>query len=222
MPMLHLVADLHLGRSHDHDAAITTALAGLAFDPGDLLAVLGDVTDDGEAGQYATALRLLAPYRDRILLVPGNHDAGRLGLLTEAGARRRWRQLVAALGGLTSARCGSRWLVALDSCRYTVLPTDLARGRLGRAETRRAVAGCAEARRRFLRPTLLLHHWPWCSDPTLALDDGDEVQRLVAVQQCDLWAGHTHHADRRSGPGWRAVCLADLASTGRAEVVDCG
>jgi 3',5'-cyclic AMP phosphodiesterase CpdA len=74
--LAHL-SDLHVGRDAVTDweaARVCDAL--LAADVDDVL-VTGDVTHRGRAAELATFERLFAPLRDRLLVVPGNHD--RLG-----------------------------------------------------------------------------------------------------------------------------------------------
>jgi 3',5'-cyclic-AMP phosphodiesterase len=68
------ISDLHVGRDARTDAAtaaLARALADLRVD--DVL-LTGDVTHRGRATELATFERLLAPVRDRLVVVPGNHD----------------------------------------------------------------------------------------------------------------------------------------------------
>lgn len=221
MTRLLLTADWHLHGSASRNRPVRDALRELdrGRGPGDWLLVAGDVTDGGTEAEYAQALALLRPWAGRCLLAPGNHDCGPLGLLVGSGARSRWRKLVELLHAPAQAEVGGRLVQVLDSCLYSWLPTDLARGRLGDRQTKRARSAAATARTRGLHPMLLLHHWPWCTDGTLALDDGPAVQRLVAELGCELVAGHTHEAAGTGGAGWSARCLPDLRSVGRAEVM---
>ena len=71
------VSDLHIGRDAATDraaAAVCEALLGARIDE---ILVTGDVTNRGRAVEHARFERLFAPLRDRLLVVPGNHD--RLG-----------------------------------------------------------------------------------------------------------------------------------------------
>jgi len=68
------VSDLHYGRDAATERAaaqVRDALVALRVD--DVL-VTGDVTDRGRAHEYETFERTFAPLRDRMLVVPGNHD----------------------------------------------------------------------------------------------------------------------------------------------------
>jgi 3',5'-cyclic AMP phosphodiesterase CpdA len=74
--LAHL-SDLHVGRDAATDReALRVRDALLAARVDDVL-VTGDVTHRGRAGELATFERLFAPLRDRLHVVPGNHD--RLG-----------------------------------------------------------------------------------------------------------------------------------------------
>jgi 3',5'-cyclic AMP phosphodiesterase CpdA len=71
------VSDLHFGRDGSTErAAARICDALLAMHVDDVL-VTGDVTNRGRADEYERFARTFAPLRDRMLVVPGNHD--RLG-----------------------------------------------------------------------------------------------------------------------------------------------
>ena len=71
------VSDLHVGRDAATDrAAVLLRDALLAGQVDDVL-LTGDVTHRGRREELATFERIFAPLRDRLLVVPGNHD--RLG-----------------------------------------------------------------------------------------------------------------------------------------------
>lgn len=222
MPRLYLVADLHCRASRENNDILAMRLSSLrsALEPGDWVAVLGDVTDDGTADQYSEAARLLDPFRGRLLACPGNHDAGLLGLCYSLPARRRWAGLCRQLGAVTEAQVGARWVVALDSCRYTLWPGDLARGRLGGGEIRRTRECVERAAERGLQATIIMHHDPYCSDPTLLLDDAEALLG-IAAGVADLAWGHTHRLLRwRDDDGRERVSVGNLrgAAAGRGPV----
>lgn len=221
MPRLYLIADLHCRACSEDNALVQERLADLrsALELGDFVGVLGDLTDSGTSGQYDEAARVLAPFAGRLLLCPGNHDAGPSGLLYSAAARRRFGGLCKKLGAVQEAQVGHRWVVALDSCRYTFWPGDLARGRLGGGDLRRAKEAIVYGRKHGLVPTLLLHHDPYCSDPTLLLDDAGELLGL-ASGAADLAWGHTHRLLRWREEGRERVSVGDLrgGSAGKGRV----
>jgi 3',5'-cyclic AMP phosphodiesterase CpdA len=71
------VSDLHLGRDRETDAANARLVHALLEEDVDAVLVTGDVTDRGRRAELAAFERLFAPLRERVLVVPGNHD--RLG-----------------------------------------------------------------------------------------------------------------------------------------------
>lgn len=218
---LGLLADLHLVSDRHRNTTVEHTLGRLRERelPADWLAIAGDLTDNGAEGEYAEALRLLMPWRGRIMLAPGNHDGSVLGLFVQFAARRRWSRLCRALAAPVEAEL-SGWLVrSYDSCLLTSSPLDLARGRMGRAQLGRIPGHLARARARGLRPAILQHHWPYCRDEDLLLVDAAAELRLVEGR-ADLWAGHTHRAEVRDVAGSVLRCLG--AACEGAEVVSIG
>src|SRR6266536_6606724 len=68
------VSDLHLGRDARTDAATASLVRALLEADVDEVLLTGDVTHRGRAAELATFERLFAPLRDRLVVVPGNHD----------------------------------------------------------------------------------------------------------------------------------------------------
>jgi 3',5'-cyclic AMP phosphodiesterase CpdA len=71
------VSDLHIGRDAATDRAAAQLCEALHAARVDDVLVTGDLTHRGRAVELGRFERLFAPLRDRLLLVPGNHD--RLG-----------------------------------------------------------------------------------------------------------------------------------------------
>lgn len=71
------ISDLHVGRDAATDVAVRATVAVLEAAGVDEVLVTGDVTHRGRAEELAAFERAFAPIRDRVVLVPGNHD--RLG-----------------------------------------------------------------------------------------------------------------------------------------------
>lgn len=186
------ITDTHLPSSGG-EVAVAHVLAQMA--PLDVVVVTGDITDDGTADQYDLAERLLWPLRGRLLLTPGNHDYGPLGLNCEPAAVTRYRELARDLG---SPAPGTRWIVGrwlllgLDSCRQT--EAHLARGHLGSQQLDRLKETLKFADRAYLRTIVALHHAAQDSDPTLLLEDGDEFLKLVWGKADMVLCGHQHGA----------------------------
>lgn len=216
MPRLLLTADWHLHRSSARNREIEGKLRTQVLPlvaAGDWLAVLGDLTDGGQEEEYGEARRLLGPLRGRLLLCPGNHDQGLWGLLIQDGARRRWQRLVKEWHVPRRQQIGQRLVECFDSVRYSPLPFDLARGRLGVTERKRLARLIDDAGRADLRPTALWHHWPYCDDQTLLLEDRQAVLKLVEGR-CDIACGHIHEADRREVAGSVALSVIDFRQAG--------
>jgi len=82
MLRIYHISDLHFSRKEsDNDGArILLDRIARTFNAqpgcGDYLLVTGDITDTGSRAEYFLALEALMPFRDRIFVVPGNHDYG--------------------------------------------------------------------------------------------------------------------------------------------------
>ena len=191
MRVFHLT-DLHLP-SPGGEAAIARVIRDVTRGS-DVVVITGDITDDGSQEQYDLAYRLLSPLRGHLLLAPGNHDYGPLGLAYDEECEARWLSLCAAL---CCPRPGSPWrrdgwmMVALDSCRKDPV---LARGNLGESQLARLRDAIQLARRTRTKLLVAIHHDVALTDPTLALDDGDALLALAWSAADVVLMGHTHGA----------------------------
>jgi len=177
--------------------------------PGAWLVIAGDITDDGHPDQYREAERLLLPWRHRLVVAPGNHDYGYLGLTYDPQCVAAWQSWCDRMGALDDVilqtKTGRVRVVAIDTCCATPGPWDLARGEVGSAELAR-VRGAVELRRRYMgtmrqhRLLCVTHHDPYCTDETLLLEDASEYLDAASGADWLVW-GHTHRewlsADRR-------------------------
>ena len=77
------ISDLHIGRDPRTDAAAVRVCEALLEADVDDVLVTGDVTHGGLEAEMDAFDRVFAPLRDRLLVVPGNHD--RMG--DDAGQR---------------------------------------------------------------------------------------------------------------------------------------
>jgi len=213
-----LGSDLHAQGRLPDDAIIHKAFEVLAdrFRPGDWLVILGDLTQDGTAAQYAAARALLAPYVGRCMASLGNHVLGPLGLSVSTAAEARWIALATWLRSPEVLDLGPMRLLEVDSCRRT---PRLARGRVGAAELRRLRLRVAAARAAGQIPVAVQHCDPLCDDPTLALDDGAE-ELAVLGPGAGVWCGHTHRAGLREvGGTWVRTVGALCEGQGWTEIV---
>jgi len=117
------LSDVHVGGSRYREALLRAAIEEINAAEPDLVVVAGDLTDDGYPDQYPVAREELAAIAcERVVQVPGNHDARNVGYLQYEdtfGARDSRERL--ECGDLTVA------LVAVDSSK-----PDLDDGEIGR------------------------------------------------------------------------------------------
>ena len=117
------ISDVHVGGSRYREDLLRTAIEEINAAEPDLVVVAGDLTDDGYPDQYPLAKRELdAIACERIVRVPGNHDARNVGYLRfEDTFGSRDSRLRFAIGELEVA------LVAVDTSK-----PDLDEGEVGR------------------------------------------------------------------------------------------
>lgn len=100
MKIFH-VSDLHFGAnpSSNRDAITLLGHVWTGFDSAvDHLMITGDITANGDEGEYFQAARALSRFQGRLLLVPGNHDYCNWGNdFGEERARRFESHLLAPL-----------------------------------------------------------------------------------------------------------------------------
>ena len=106
------ISDVHVGGGRYRQELLHTAIDEINATQPDLVVVAGDLTDDGYPDQYPLAHEELARIAcERVVRVPGNHDARNVGYLrfedtfgardsrlkldipdasTTAGSRRVW------------------------------------------------------------------------------------------------------------------------------------
>lgn len=98
--MIH-VSDLHLKSKTGQNSEPLALLRKVhgQFDSRTYLLVTGDIADDGDDAQFRNAVQALSPFKDRLLIVPGNHDAANHGLDYSRGREEHFEQyLLTPLG----------------------------------------------------------------------------------------------------------------------------
>lgn len=188
------ISDLHCRGHRDANAVVSEGLEKLKLDlhPEDLLVVTGDVTNHGREDEYEEARRLLDPFVGQLLLCPGNHDDGWLGLLWFASARKRWSKLLEQIKAPTVAQVGHCLVAGFDSVRHTVSPFDTARQNLGGTERKKLSAFLATAADKGLAPVVAFHGSTLDDSPFELLLDRAEVKKLLARRATYCLMGHEH------------------------------
>jgi Icc protein len=213
------ISDLHLGRDPHTDASVAR-IAGVLEDAGvDVVLVTGDVTHRGRRCELQSFEAMFAPLRDRVVVVPGNHD--RLG--DDAG-----RHLMPSARVAGETRPGLH-VVRLDSTAPHNRSLLSAHGELS-VDDIAAVDSAVDAAPPGTLVALMLHHhllplpedylperiaswlgWPHASE--LAL--GRELLEALSGR-CDLVVhGHRHAPSSLvlAGPAGRPLHVMNAGST---------
>ncbi|MFA4971222.1 MAG: metallophosphoesterase [bacterium] len=198
MRIIH-ISDLHIRGNNKDNAVVREKLAGILdmFTAGDVVVATGDITDDGKEDQYAKAEVLLAPFTGRLMLVPGNHDFGRLGNFYSADCVRRFATLRVALAAETN------WMfrvdgfpvgqiIGLDTCLRTGSIVDFAQGRVGFWQRTRLRWKLDEMKKHRAVSVVALHHNPYYTDWFCRLKDAKEFFEVVLGRADIVLMGHEH------------------------------
>jgi 3',5'-cyclic-AMP phosphodiesterase len=225
MKFLHL-SDLHI---HTHESSNKEVIVMLEFVakryPDHRLLVTGDITDDGTQAQYENAFALLQPFKERVFLVPGNHDYGAVGNFYSHERALRFDRLLAQplnQGGTFKGDTtpvvnvlqdggAEIMVIALDSNLETEHPFDFACGQIGDTQLRELktiLSGQAAAR---MVKILLLHHHPFMlNDPFMELKDAKALASAVYGRVDLILFGHKHEMSQREKTwGTRYVLSSD-------------
>ena len=179
------LSDVHVGGGRYSRELLAAAIEEINAAGPDVVVVAGDLTDDGYPDQYPLAKQELAAITcERVILVPGNHDARNVGYLRYEdtfGARDTRVRLDCA--GLDVA------LVAVDSSK-----PDLDEGEIGREHygwIEEGFAGDAD-----LRIFVCHHHLmpvPGTGrERNQVLDAGDVISLLRQLEVDLVLSGHRH------------------------------
>lgn len=188
------------------------------------LVVLGDLTDRGTIREYKEARAALSRYRGPVVVVPGNHDVtspARLGMGFSRSAYDRFMLHSYSLMGATppcAMECEGYRLLLLDSSAHNEKGTLFARGRIGHEQLAWLASELADP-----RPTVVaMHHYPERVNPTLAVEDADELMRVCARDHVTIINGHRHlegeYQRKKNRP--RILTHGQCVETGRVRVFD--
>lgn len=172
--------------------------------------VTGDITDSGTPEARAEALRILSPMflRERLSVVPGNHDCGTLG---NYYIEERWRAFCACFRPLWGDRVGFPWVKHVGPLAIVGLDSNVkshgdfwATGNLGQqqlSELDRILGGLPP----FKIPVVLLHHHPYDTNGLTELVDAKALRTCLSARLKGrsgvVLYGHKHGSTvhRRSG-----------------------
>ena len=198
MRMIH-ISDLHLRGDMKHNRVVEEKLRQVQemMTDGDVLVVTGDIVDDGKENQYAHALRLLSPFKGRIVVVPGNHSFGALGNFYSKACHERFAKLRHALCAekpymfrVDGIAVGE--IIVLDSCMRTGSIVDFAQGQIGRWnlwKLKRKLDAMKAAR---AISVVALHHNPFYQDWFCRLNDAKKFFETVLGRADIVLMGHEH------------------------------
>ena len=179
------ISDVHVGGNRYRQELLRTAIDEINAETPDIVVIAGDITDDGYPDQYPLAHQELTRIEcERIVPVPGNHDARNVGYLRyEDTFGARDSRLRLDVDGIDLA------LVAVDSSK-----PDLDEGEIGREHygwIEEGFAGEAD-----LRVFLCHHHLmpiPGTGRERNQVLDAGDVLSLLRQSGVDLvLAGHRH------------------------------
>ena len=223
-----VLGDLHAGSERAHALAVA-AIADLNAARPDIVVQLGDLTDRGDAEEFAAAADLLTRLDAPFEVVMGNHDAYSYADEALTG-RSRFEALAGRPPeGLLREAAGIR-LLLLDSVEHEVSPFppyDLLSGAFGPGRGGAIVRGTltpaqhdllAEVATTDAPPALVfLHHppQPFTGFPPVifGLNDVDSGRLHATCDSGNVWgvfAGHTHRNHR--GPGFDGVAVVEVAA----------
>lgn len=174
----------------------------------DHLLVTGDVVDDGAAAQLEQARKALAPFTGRLLITPGNHDAGPLGNVYEEACVKRFEELllqplgiahrylakVPAVDELSDGGDTRLLAVGLNSVRETPKVVDFATGELGKTQVDALEGYLTNPRYAGWWHLVYLHHRPYelkLLHPAMFLDDAKDLLDTVTNRAHVLAFGHS-------------------------------
>lgn len=189
------------------------------------LVVLGDLTDRSMVKEWDEAREAIGRYKGPKLVVPGNHDVTsprRLGMgfsprgydrfLMNAYTFQAWSYYPHAV------ECEGYRLLLLDSSAHGEKGTLFARGRIGHEQLAWLAAELADQ-----RPTVVaMHHYPERVNPTLAVEDADELMKVCARDHVTIINGHRHREGEYPRAKDRPEILThgQCVESGRVRVLD--
>lgn len=217
MKVIHL-SDLHLGRSNNIKkiARIREWIINHREQHGaEVIVISGDITNDGDKRQFLKARAVIEDLREagfRVLVVPGNHDYGPLGITESTRSAKHFRRLLA--GGKEYPRLEyieGNAFVLLNSMQGEFRSVEMigAEGQLGRVQLEE-LEGILESLHddpKVDRVVVILHHHPFDYKKFHVLRDARRFLKVLSGGDRDRsWTGvvlfgHKHIDHRFNDPG---------------------
>jgi 3',5'-cyclic AMP phosphodiesterase CpdA len=207
MNILHL-SDLHFHQNNkDNKKAIKTLDNVNTKYPEHYIVITGDIVDDGHEKQYENAFNKLEQFKDRIFIVPGNHDFGALGNFYSKERAKRFDEMLSiplGQGGTFLAenkpvvnvvgnRSDSIMFIALDTNLETEHPFDFACGEVGDVQLNALSAILANPTIPEMKKVLFFHHHPFMhNNPFMELQDAKKLPRVIYNKVDVILFGHKH------------------------------
>jgi len=200
------ISDLHIHGCHTKNQRVAQRLQHLLIEvqsqPDCYLLITGDLTDDGTEAQYQRARELLLPFpASRLLVCPGNHDNGPLGLFYSESSAAHFPEYCdyhPVVHYVRSQRGEQAMLIGLNATLPTVSPHDLSRGELGVAQLNLLDSLLSQRSVTRLPKLVYLHFNPFEGDPTLALGDAEELLGCLRYRVSVVCWGHSHRLECRT------------------------
>lgn len=209
-----VLGDLHVGSATGDDLA-AAAIADINASGAELVVQLGDITDHGEAAEFATACALLARLEVPCYTMLGNHDVFSVSEERLAGRDNFSTHFGRAPDGILVEHRGFRFAV-LDSAEHGTSPFppfDLLTGTFMEGPGGAVVRGSLSAPQHDLLAEVaapgappafvFLHHpvQPYTAFPPVlfGLRDADSGRLHAVADSGNVWgifAGHTHRNAR--------------------------
>jgi metallophosphoesterase superfamily enzyme len=206
---IYHVSDLHIGRDTRKAKRLLKIIKD-RFEIGEQenrwLLVTGDITQDGSKRQYEMALKALTPFKDKICIVPGNHDYGLLGFIYSEYRAKNFDGLLA--GGLgighqffpkipfseliKEGKENTLLLIGLNSCLKTSSWLDIAEGEIGDKQRSNLERILTKSDYQNIPKIIFLHHIPHRRAHSLgmSLKDFSELMGIVRGKVDALAFGH--------------------------------
>lgn len=232
MKILHL-SDLHYHRSNNDNRKVNKTLKTVKDKyPDHFIVVTGDISDDGHPKQFKNAFQALKAFKDRVFIVPGNHDFGALGNIYSRERALRFDEMLSGpleQGGTfsfdnhpvvnTVEKDGDRVMfIGLDSNLETNHIFDFACGEVG--DTQRSVLGkiLDDHSTRDYTKILFFHHHPFIhNNPFMEMKDAERLARVIYQKVDIMMFGHKHEVMHRTNTWGVKHILASDNSPGKSK-----